>query len=134
MNKLLEFERVSVAEAAAVGVPAAGSQGARHGVRVRARSAAAPLAEATVLWLASLPDELAPRLLPRDFPWIADELCALWKRPSRCERYFTGLILDTRQGRAGFPPAVMRELTVLQQHYVDAYPSRASVWSHVRTR
>lgn len=134
MNELLEFERVSVAEAAAVSGPAAGSQCAGHGVRVRARPAAAPLAEATVLWLASLPAELAPRLLPRDFPWVTDKLCALWKRPSRCEPYFTGLILDNRQGRAGFPPEVMRELTVLQQHYVDAYPGRGSVWSHVRKR
>jgi hypothetical protein len=134
MDIMFEYERISVEDAVKAITPVAWRGRIKDWGNTRTRAPEAPLAEATGLWLASLPAELVPRQLARDFPRIANKLCALWKRPSRCDVYFNELILVDREHRAGFPPAVMGELGTLAAHYAELYPTRRSVWSTVHKR
>jgi hypothetical protein len=108
--KLLEYRSVSVGEAAAA------------------------LASPARAWLAALPADVAPRELAQRFPRIANELCVLWKRPSRCEVYQRDLILDQRLGRDGFPAAVIRELGALVAYYEELYPTQRPQWMELRKR
>jgi hypothetical protein len=86
------------------------------------------LTEATTTWLASLPVDVQPVKLARDFPRVANKLCELWKRPARFEPYISELLFDQRGGRQGFPLSVAIELAALKAHHATVYPSNRSVW------
>ena len=88
-----------------------------------------PLLDATVAWIAQLPEHLRPVELARDFPRIANRLCETWRRPSACERYFDDLLVDRRGGRKGFPLKIASELTELRAHYARLYPAGHGAWS-----
>ena len=134
MNEIFEFVKVSV-EDAAKAVPAPDVRlAAGDWARLRAPEPPAVLAPQTIDWLASLPADIAPRELARAFARVANTLCDLWKRPSRCEVYLSRLILDDRRGRAGFPSAVLKELGKLAAHYAELYPARGVSWGDVRKR
>jgi hypothetical protein len=92
---------------------------------------AEPLTEAAAGWLVSLPADVRPRELARQFPRIANKLCELWKRPAQCDVYLKKLIMDDRGARKGFPPEVAKELSVLAGHYASVYPYRHSIWDDV---
>jgi hypothetical protein len=69
-------------------------------------------------WLTSLPKEVRPWALVRQYPRIANLLAALWSNPATCAAYFHSLLIDHRHGkRKGFPADVHRELRKLQNHY-----------------
>ena len=87
------------------------------------------LAEATTKWLASLPTDVQPVVLARDFPRIVNKLCELWKRPTLFDPYLLNLIFDQRGGRQGFPLSVASELVTLKAHYATVFPpSNRSIW------
>jgi len=83
----------------------------------RSNSSGEPLRDATVAWFQSLPAEVRPVNLSRQFPRITNRLCELWKRPARCEPYFTDLLFDRRGTRRGFPPEIKKELYALDAYY-----------------
>lgn len=134
MSKPFEFEKVSVEDAAKAIAPATPAVGEVNWSDGRLPATSEPLAGDTVAWLASLPPGIAPQELARQFPRVANELCAYWKRPARCEVYLNELMLAQRNGRAGFPSAVMKELGMLTAHYAELYPARESAWSQLNKR
>ena len=108
--KPLEFKKVSVAEAkrAVDGEPAKPS--ASNFTDKRTRTPQEPLLDVTRTWLASLPQDVRPMELARQFPRIANRLRQLWKQVSKCEEYVDALLVDCRGTRNGFPPKIVQEL------------------------
>ncbi|MEO5700316.1 MAG: hypothetical protein ABIS17_07680 [Casimicrobiaceae bacterium] len=72
----------------------------------------------TRTWLESLPPSVHPRALALQFPRIANALCASWSDVTGLRHYMTELFTDRRGGRAGFPPAVNRELLALWKFHM----------------
>ena len=92
--KPLEFEKVSAEEArwALDGKPA--TSGGSKSSDKRARTPEEPLLNVTRTWLASLPPDVRPIELARQFPRIANRLRHLWKQVARCEEYLDALLVD----------------------------------------
>ena len=129
--KPLEFTTVSVEEArrALEGEPT--KPGASQLTVKRTQTPKEPLLDVTRTWLASLPEEICPMELARQFPRIANRLRHLWKQVARCEEYLDDLLVDRRGTRKGFPPKIVQELEALREHHVLLYPSGRSPWDHV---
>ena len=125
----LEFKAVSVAEARA----ALDSEQKRQAEMARApadsRAEAERLLDATIRWMAGLPDPVRPTLLARQYPRIANSVAELWPRVARCEAYLDSLIVDERGGRKGFPVDIALELTRLRSHYAELHPTRSTTWN-----
>lgn len=129
--KSLEFEKVSVADArkALDGPPKAADKpatDARRGAQTNP-----VLLDATVAWMAELPDAVRPGELARRFPRIANSIAEQWRRVARCEEYLDTLVVDQRGDRKGFPPAVAHELTALRTYYAELHPRQQSTWDCV---
>ncbi len=80
---------------------------------------------ATARWLATLPLEVQPTAIGKDFPRITNVLAALWARPDALKSYLDDLLLDKRGGRRGFPFAVLEELYALSEYYAKLHPDRS---------
>lgn len=80
------------------------------------------LLDATVRWLAGLPEDSRPIELARNCPRVANALAQLWQRVPRCEEYLDSLVVDDRGGRKGFPFDVAMELTRLRRYYAALHP------------
>ena len=129
--KPLEFKTVSVEEArrALEGEPT--KPAASKLTDNRTRTPIEPLLDVTRTWLASLPQDVRPMELARQFPRIANRLRHLWKQVARCEVYLDALLVDRRGSRKGFPPKIAQELEALREYYVLLHPSGRSPWDHV---
>ena len=129
--KPLEFTTVSVEEArrALEGEPT--KPGASQLTLKRTQTPKEPLLDVTRTWLASLPEEICPMELARQFPRIANRLRHLWKQVARCEAYLDALLVDRRGTPKGFPPKIAQELEALREYHVLLYPSGRSPWDHV---
>ena len=129
--KPLEFKTVSVEEArrALEGEPT--KPRASKLTDKRSRTPKEPLLDVTRTWLASLPEEICPMELARQFPRIANRLRQLWKQVARCEEYLDDLLVDRRGTRKGFPPKIAQELQALREYHALLHPSGRSPWDHV---
>ena len=129
--KPLEFEKVSVEEAkwALNGEPA--KPGVSKSTDKRPGTPEEPLLDVTRTWLASLPEDICPMELARQFPRIANRLRHLWKQVVRCEEYLDDLLVDRRGTRKGFPPKIAQELEALREYYALLHPNNRSPWDHV---
>jgi len=82
-----------------------------------------------------LPPRVRPNSLHTLFPHVLNRLAAVWHRPAQFEREMEELLLNTRANRAGFPPAIVAELTALHEYYRTAlHPQKSDPWSTVRGR
>jgi hypothetical protein len=131
MIKPLEFERISVEEAAKAIERTVRPGKVKDWEGERKPTPPEPLSKAAATWLVSLPFPVRPNDLACQFPRIANRLCELWKRPAQCDAYIRTLIIDERGGRKGFPPAVAKELSSLAAHYASVHPYRHSIWDDV---
>jgi hypothetical protein len=68
-------------------------------------------------WFDSLPPEVAPCALASAFPRIVNMIVAHWHDHRGAPALFEELLGDRRGGRAGFPPAVRRDLLRLQEFW-----------------
>jgi hypothetical protein len=129
--KPFEFEKVSAEEArwARDGEPA--NPDAAKWTDKRTRAPEEPLLNVTRTWLASLPQDVRPVELARQFPRIANRLRHLWKQVARCEEYLDSLLVDRRGTRKGFPSKISEELEALREYHALLYPSGRTVWGHV---
>jgi hypothetical protein len=134
MMKPLEFERISVEEAVKTIERNVRPSNVKDWDCDRRPRPAEPLTEAAAAWLASLSHEVRPLELARQFPRIANKLCALWKRPAQCDVYIRQLMMSDRGVRKGFPNEVAREISVLANHYATVYPYRHSIWDDVLSK
>jgi len=129
--KPIEFEKVSAEEArwALDGKPA--TSGGSKSSDKRGRTPEEPLLNVTRTWLASLPPDVRPIELARQFPRIANRLRHLWKQVARCEEYLDALLVDRRGTRNGFPSKISEELEALREYHASLYPRGRTTWDQV---
>ena len=108
-RRTLDAESISQFDVAAIDRPA-------HWKRLRRASLPTDRALAgwAIDWLMTLPPNLRPQALSREFPRIVNALAEVWNQPEECQAAFDKLLCDTRKGRKGFPPAVRDELIALR--------------------
>ena len=73
-----------------------------------------PIAEK---WFDGFPPERAPCALASNYPRICNLIAAQWNDHRGAPELFEELLTDRRGGRAGFPPAVRRDLLNLQEYW-----------------
>lgn len=99
--------------------PAAGSAPSKDEAtdwsRVRKARPADYLLPQSEKWFDSLPPHLAPCALASQFPRIVNMIVVQWNDHRGAPELFAELLGDRRGGRAGFPPAVRRDLLMLQE-------------------
>ena len=82
----------------------------------KAAPASAPLPR-TLEWIASLPPDVQPTVLLRQYARIANVIAAAWREPTSLRSYMDCLLTDDRGNRQGFPPDVLRELLALREYH-----------------
>lgn len=88
----------------------------------------------TLTWAASLPPDVRPYELLRQYGRIANLLAASWNDADATYAYLDELLVDHRGNRKGFPPEVMQELLGLRTHYGALHLQRSGAWVDVRKR
>jgi hypothetical protein len=68
-------------------------------------------------WFDALPQQVTPCALGSQFPRIVNLIVAQWNDHRGAPQLFEELLGDRRGGRAGFPPAVRRDLLRLQEFW-----------------
>lgn len=68
-------------------------------------------------WFDSLPTEVAPCALATQYPRIVNMIVAQWNDHLNAPGVFEELLGDRRGGRAGFPPAVRRDIENVQEFW-----------------
>lgn len=68
-------------------------------------------------WFDSLPTGVAPCALATQYPRIVNSIVAQWNDHRNAPGVFEELLGDRRGGRAGFPPAVRRDIENLQEYW-----------------
>jgi len=68
-------------------------------------------------WLRTLPAEVLPADLARNFPRIVNLIAMQWDDRGACAAYFEELLTDRRGGRHGFPQNVERDLSRLRNYW-----------------
>jgi hypothetical protein len=77
----------------------------------------------TAQWAETLPSNVQPRALMREYPRIANMVALLWTEPTRTafDDYMESLLVDRRGNRKGFPAAVASDLLMLRQAFDERY-------------
>jgi hypothetical protein len=125
----IQFEKVSIVEAKAVlnedDLRARQEKNWEHLRRLPGPSDL-KLKASTYSWLLTLPTEVWPLWLVKQFPRIANHFADVWGWPTACENLFVELLLDHRGTRKGFPVQVSREIMALKV-YFDTRAATAAV-------
>ncbi|HVO89342.1 MAG TPA: hypothetical protein VMV45_12430 [Casimicrobiaceae bacterium] len=78
---------------------------------------------ATLRWIGTLPPEVRPAALVRQFPRIANALAHVRHDESSWRDYLDELLVDRRGNRRGFPADVHIELISLRDYFAGRYPA-----------
>ncbi len=78
---------------------------------------------ATLKWFESLPPEIQPVAVLRDYPRIANALARAWNDAPALAAYLDSLLVDRRGGRRGFQGDVHHELLSLREYVDGRYPA-----------
>jgi hypothetical protein len=105
--------RAQPATAAPVGKP----QENRDWQSVRKARPAEYLLPLTEKWFDRFPPHEAPCALASQYPRICNMIAVHWNDHLGAPKLFEDLLVDRRGGRAGFPPAVRRDLIAVQEHW-----------------
>ena len=87
----------------------------------------------TKAWFESLPPNVHPSALLRQFPRIANLIAAVWANSEFFHTYMESLLNDRRGNRRGFPPDVLDDLVSLDRHY-DALNGNKRPWTDAGQR
>src|SRR5580765_3129132 len=93
------------------------SEGPKDPKQQRRWAPANILVPPTVKWVESLPPNIRPNTLLRQYARIANLIAAAWKDPKAFDSYMESLLTDKRGNRKGFPKDVMEELIALQRYH-----------------
>jgi hypothetical protein len=85
--------------------------------RVRKARPADYLLPLTEKWFDKFPPERAPCALASQYPRICNLIAVHWNDHRGAPELFEDLLTDRRGGRAGFPPAVRRDLIAVQEYW-----------------
>src|SRR5689334_1550951 len=85
--------------------------------RVRKAKPADFLLPLSEKWFDMLPPQVAPCALATQFPRIVNLIALQWNDHRGAPDLFNELLGDRRGGRAGFPPAVRRDIQKLQEYW-----------------
>lgn len=107
-------ERASADEPSAVEPPP---------VHLRRAQPVEKLLPRTIAWLDSLPDEVRPDALARQFGRIANVIAGAWNTPAECRNVLDALLADGRTNRKGFPPEVLRDIHRLRTLHAVMHPT-----------
>jgi hypothetical protein len=66
-------------------------------------------------WFDAFPPDKAPCALASHYPRICNLIASQWNDHRGAPDLFEELLIDRRGGRAGFPPAVRRDLLTVQE-------------------
>ena len=81
------------------------------------------LSEKANKWIASLAAELRPEALADRYPRITNLIAEQWRQPTKMDKFFDEVFVDSRGGRKGFPFGVLMELTTLKNfYYTSVFP------------
>jgi hypothetical protein len=95
-----------------------------HKARRKATPASDPL-PVTFKWIASLPRDVQPRELLRQYPRVANALAASWYDCAAFEACLYNLLIDRRGNRKGFPQPIVSELLALRGWFEERQPLTA---------
>ena len=68
-------------------------------------------------WFDAFPADKAPCALASQYPRICNLIAVHWNDMRGAPELFEDLLTDRRGGRAGFPPAVRRDLITVQEQW-----------------
>ncbi len=71
----------------------------------------------TEKWFDAFPPERAPCALASQYPRVCNMVAVQWNDHRGAPELFADLMTDRRGGRAGFPPAVRRDLQMVQEYW-----------------
>ena len=71
----------------------------------------------TLKWAATLPPNVQPTALLRQYARIANVIAATWRHPTSLRSYLDCLFSNNRGNRQGFPPEVLNELVALKRYH-----------------
>ena len=71
----------------------------------------------TEKWFDAFPSDKAPGALATQYPRICNLIAVHWNDMRGAPELFEDLLTDRRGGRAGFPPAVRRDLISVQEQW-----------------
>ncbi len=95
----------------------------------------ADLSREAVRLLLALDATRSVRALPTKYPHVLNRLARSWSVPSEAQRCLNELLLTSRSGRQGFPPAVIAELMLLQgRNSKRLPPAKQDIWSQTLLR
>lgn len=101
--------------------PAAANTSALHDVNdwsaVRKARPAEHLLPLTEKWFDGFPPDRAPCALASQYPRVCNMIAVQWNDHRGAPQLFEDLLTDRRGGRAGFPPAVRRDLHAVQEYW-----------------
>ena len=99
------------------GAAPAGLQDATDWSSVRKAHPAEYLLPLTEKWFDKFPAQAAPCALASQYPRICNLIAVHWNDHRGAPELFEDLLTDRRGGRAGFPPAVRRDLIAVQEYW-----------------
>jgi len=71
----------------------------------------------TEKWFDGFPADRAPCALASQYPRVCNVIAVHWNNHREAPELFEDLLTDRRGGRAGFPPAVRRDLHAVQEYW-----------------
>jgi hypothetical protein len=84
------------------------------------------------LIIESLPKDIQPLSIAETFPHIMNLIASSWQEPKVFVRTLDELLIDDRGNRAGFPFAVIVELTNLREFYFsNVRPEARKLWDRL---
>ncbi|MDQ2963865.1 MAG: hypothetical protein M3R31_12025 [Pseudomonadota bacterium] len=110
------------------------SVGQEERKRLRKASPANMPLPRTLTWVASLPPNVQPTALLRQYARIANLVAAAWGAPKPFDAYMESLLNDTRGNRRGLPSEVLDELVTLQRYHHDTIREDDAPWETVSKR
>lgn len=84
---------------------------------VRRARPAEHLLPLTEKWFDKFPSDRAPCALASQYPRVCNMIAVQWNDHRGAPELFEDLMTDRRGGRAGFPPAVRRDLQSVQEFW-----------------
>jgi hypothetical protein len=97
--------------------------------KIRRTASKKALDNRSAIIIETLPKAIRPNGIITNFPHIMNLIAASWHEPRAFVQTLDELLMDDRGNRAGFPFAIIVELTDLREHYFSSVrPEARKLW------